>query len=601
MNKSILDLRKKITKKPIKFAFFDLEAYSDKNSRFIVFMISFVSDKETLCITSIPDVPETVYSQNPVSHFLDYIIRFYPNYNIYAHNMGKFDGILLLKEISQNQLKKGINPILLANSIIYQIQLINNILIRDSFLLLPFSLEHLAEHFNLTKKKLNKETILYLTNENYFLNAEAKRDYCVNDSFVGYNIIQTFEAICISHFKINPLKFITISEFSFQYYLNSFSHLAKDIQMLSPDLYNDIRNCYHGGRIDFNYDFYSGHIYKYDVNSMYPFIMASFSFPIGLGKKMKFSNLESTFGFLTVKVFSPKNRIPVLPYLNEEQTLTYPTGVFTGSYFSEELKYAVKLGYKILKVYDYIKFEKKGGIFTEFVQKMYAERKNYPKKHPMSIILKLILNTLYGKMAQKNYNTYTKVIKDSKEILDSLSTQHYRIRDTFVILKEARITGRALKYPINIAAAITSYARIYLHETIKTAEDSNFIYCDTDSIITAEKLDENLIDPNTLGMWKFEGKFSKIIIIGAKSYILIGKDDVILEHKLKGITHAARNSPILEHDAKTTKYTQTIFDRHLSKMEIYLVEQIKVSKNTTHLKRRLSSNNNLIPFNIENN
>lgn len=57
--------------------------------------------------------------------------------------------------------------------------------------------------------------------------------------------------------------------------------------------------------------------------------------------------LENIFGFCYAKVSCPKDLyLPSLPY-KKDGKLYFPSGNFEGWYFSEELKYAKSLGYKI--------------------------------------------------------------------------------------------------------------------------------------------------------------------------------------------------------------------------------------------------------------
>jgi len=38
---------------------------------------------------------------------------------------------------------------------------------------------------------------------------------------------------------------------------------------------------------------------------------------------------------------------PFLPYKNKDEVLIFPTGKFVGTYFSEKLKYAKSIGYRV--------------------------------------------------------------------------------------------------------------------------------------------------------------------------------------------------------------------------------------------------------------
>ena len=77
-------------------------------------------------------------------------------------------------------------------------------------------------------------------------------------------------------------------------------------------------------------------------------------------------NLDNFFGFLTVEIRAPNNlKYPFLPFKLKDQTI-FPLGTFTGLYFSEELKFAIKLGYKIRVVGKCYEF-KKGQPFDKYI------------------------------------------------------------------------------------------------------------------------------------------------------------------------------------------------------------------------------------------
>jgi hypothetical protein len=76
---------------------------------------------------------------------------------------------------------------------------------------------------------------------------------------------------------------------------------------------------------------------------------------------------------------------------------------------------------------------------------------------------------------------------------------------------------------VAIASSITSYARIKMSE-IKTKYYNNIYYSDTDSIDLDLILPEKYIS-NSLGDYKFEGKFKKVVYIAPKVYAAITEDN----------------------------------------------------------------------------
>ena len=60
---------------------------------------------------------------------------------------------------------------------------------------------------------------------------------------------------------------------------------------------------------------------------------------------------------------------------------------------------SMNYGYKFEVINGYI-FQS-GDLFSSYVNKMYILRKEYKKSHPMNLIAKLLMNSLYGKFGMK--------------------------------------------------------------------------------------------------------------------------------------------------------------------------------------------------------
>jgi len=66
-------------------------------------------------------------------------------------------------------------------------------------------------------------------------------------------------------------------------------------------------------------------------------------------------------------------KVPVLPCKYNGQTI-FPTGIWIGTYFSEELKAVQKYGYtfKFIKAYEFSKID----LFSDYVKHFYEQKKN---------------------------------------------------------------------------------------------------------------------------------------------------------------------------------------------------------------------------------
>ena len=114
--------------------------------------------------------------------------------------------------------------------------------------------------------------------------------------------------------------------------------------------------------------------------------------------------------------------------------------------------------------------------------KMYKLRKLLPKKK--SMIIKLLMNSLYGKFGETRVNKDTTSCK--REDFDKYIEDGWNVvavyEDEYIIQKTTSITipKHANVY---ISTMITALARDYLYENLKKIPFDDLVYCDTDSII----------------------------------------------------------------------------------------------------------------------
>lgn len=272
------------------------------------------------------------------------------------------------------------------------------------------------------------------------------------------------------------------------------------------------RKAYYGGRSEcFRRGIYEVH--SYDVKSMYPSVMKDNLMPdptsaryIKVGTHYRHTFDSDMIGIYHVRVFVPKQVIGLLPYRTKDGKLIFPYGIFEGWYFNEELQAAQQYGAKILHCYEFIVYQKKLDLFSEYIDDMFQSRQEHPPGTLYNMMYKLLMNSLYGKFGQKNpVGTYTGKMEDYVGALPEgtkLNVPSHTVFDEECINIPASAYEEAYGAFPCIAAYITALARVKLLHKLMEHKDS-VVYCDTDSIKyqTWDGLDE---DGHELGDWEYE-------------------------------------------------------------------------------------------------
>jgi hypothetical protein len=210
--------------------------------------------------------------------------------------------------------------------------------------------------------------------------------------------------------------------------------------------------------------------------------------------------------------------------------------------FSEEMKNAVKYGYKIDILWGYT--FKSENIFKNYVDYLYNLRSQYDKSDPMNFIAKILLNSLYGRFGMNdNFLEIDIIHKDfysdfENKFLDNIVETHdlgdYKLVQ-YKIIDELENNNDIHNTSIGIAAAITAYSRIHMSQ-FKNNPDINLYYTDTDSIYTDSDVEPSLIDSQVLGKLKLENTCNKAIFLTPKVYCLLTESGELIS-KVKGLSH----------------------------------------------------------------
>ncbi|MBT9168429.1 MAG: hypothetical protein DDT19_01774 [Syntrophomonadaceae bacterium] len=307
------------------------------------------------------------------------------------------------------------------------------------------------------------------------------------------------------------------------------------------------RRSYHGGRTEaFRLGDLSGEDwYVVDVNSMYPSVMYENEYPtklIGHGTGLSVNRLSELLGrYLVIADVIVNTEVPCFA-INLNDHLIFPVGRFRLALATPELIYAQRNG-MIESVGEYSLYAH-APIFKKYVSYWWRKKSSADKSknEVMRLFYKLMLNSLYGKFAQRN-RVLEYVGRDPSFEFKRERWCNGESGETGTLiyfgggLFEERERAEGFDSFVAIASHVTSYARMLLWEALQQAGMENVVYCDTDSLFLNKVGFEKLYqsgEGGTLGAWGLKGQTSNLMVFGVKDYIF--EDTRVM----KGIRKQAR-------------------------------------------------------------
>jgi len=385
-----------------------------------------------------------------------------------------------------------------------------------------------------------------------------------------------------------------------------------------------IRDAFFGGRTN-NLQFYKKcsedeEIKYLDFCSLYPYVLKYREYPIDhptiITENFDYS-LEGYFGFAKCKVIAPRGLyLPVLPVMLNKK-LMFPLCVhcandknqnqcicddrsFIGTWTTVELKKAIEKGYIIDKIYEVYHYEPdKRKLFKKYVDmwlKIKQEASGWPKwvtdenskleyikkyedregikleydkinkNDALRYIAKIMLNSYWGKLAQKPNQTKTEIIKTYDHYWSIISDLKKEVKGEFMANDDTLILSWKFKndshshckyYNIAVAAYVAAHARLKLYELMEKIEKQrpySLLYHDTDSVLYIKHNDDEEIETGDyLGELTNEiktnygdgAKCIGFVSLGPKNYgyeVIDQNGNIISNIKTKGISqvvHAA--------------------------------------------------------------
>lgn len=425
------------------------------------------------------------------------------SYTIYAHNGGKFDYMFLVKKLRGDVSFKG-RGIMRAS--------IGNHEIRDSFHIIPDRLANFKkDHIDYSNMRKGKRDAY----------RKAIIDYCISDCRYLLEIVKEFATRFGLKLSIGQAAMFELRK-----------HYKFERVSETTDAY--LRQWFFGGRVEClaGRGHFRGAYKLYDVNSMYPFVMATYAHPIGSNYVTRAGGEinEHTF-FIDLTCHSAG---AFVRKGDEGQTYA-PHGRFRFKTTVHEYKTAIKHKlirdieiHSVVDCYEVTKFDKfivpiydERQIVKERLKAFQRELMEHTNAYNDAIkddmFLKYLLNNSWGKFAQnpRRYKEYYLTDPGDRppDEAGEFGLFPATMLDEYWIWERPAPSDKFNN--VGTGASVTGAARATLLDAMCNAKHP--IYCDTDSLICTD-LSNVILHPTQLGAWDIEKNISEAIINGKKLY-----------------------------------------------------------------------------------
>jgi hypothetical protein len=373
----------------------------------------------------------------------------------------------------------------------------------DSYAVFPQSLKKMSQSFDPEYGKLEIDDITKFDP----LNIEHQ-EYAKRDAFTLVRSLKNYDKAIFQIFGVHIA--YTVASTAVKAWRSTIKN-----NYFKPDRIDEfVRTAYFGGLVALSSNKTFENVFTYDINSSYPYTMREFGVPYGTYAQA-FHVVPDYPGVYRVLVETPDDLVfPILPKRikkGKSDYIVWAQGVFETCVTNIELDFAVKNGYKILKVYEGVIWKEIVYPFGDFVD--LCERTRWKHKGtPFELVAKLMQNSVYGKFGSRTERTELFIPKNEQDYLGAFpwgSSEKLWIRDQHI---------ESIQSLPQWAVFITAQARLNLLEKIYELGVENVIYCDTDSITTSKTMDPKYLG-DAYGKFKLEKTWRTFRAIAPKVYV----------------------------------------------------------------------------------
>ena len=452
---------------------------------------------------------------------------------VYAHNGHRYDYLSMMTAEEIATSKK-----VMVGTKVIEIT-INNVKYRDSITCLPMSIDKMGDAFQMPKG-ITPEA--FKTGSRRAI-TELDIEYCWRDIDI---MIKGLSSLMVSYHELWGAKINSVNEAVFDLPLTAASVAYRVWSQkawpqhwqwtgrndktrysctCTEDANESLKAAYHGGRVQVIGEMgktYSN-VVSIDRNSMYPSVMVESVFPdMNKVRKVKptkanLDQLRKRPGIVywaNVHLKATSDAELFIPVRQEDGRKPYVSKTVNDWLVQPVIDYALDHGWELVEIND-LYFADAINPFKSFVEDFYDLRMQYKKNNDgRQILVKLVLNSLYGKFAQRDYceriddpETVAEMI-EADDWHETYTLHHYGLIESHLCyFMEIDPSQESRNTWFGFAAFITGYALVSLQKVIAAA-GSQALYCDTDSVhFTNDAWDRVAatvsIGPN-LGDWDIE-------------------------------------------------------------------------------------------------
>ena len=458
------------------------------------------------------------------------------------------------------------------------------------------------QQFEENLKKLN------IGQGNTFDMVEYVKFYCCQDVRILKQGFQKFRKMCYESLKIDVNNVLTAPSLANQYFTREIYEKVPDYYLYGGIVRSFIQKAVYGGRCMTRLNkrwSVNEELADFDAVSLYPSAMKRLY--CVKGKCEVLQDEELNMNYLLTHTCGedeqPSKEKPISTYVVEIQItainkhLAFPCIVYkdkqTNTNRNDDSEFAIGKTAVVdnITLEDWVKYNgleckiirgykwtgEKSFLIRDVIQKLHLLRCEYKKTHnPLQLVIKLIMNSAYGKCIQKPITTNLvfkkyqtkKFDKKTKQYVDDYPLNKFLIKNSSKIIKYTQVNKNLYAIKVGqqiddfytntlLGVQILSMSKRIMNEVMCTAEDLNIqiYYQDTDSMhIQKNKINDlaneyfkrfnrELIGKN-LGQFHndfdevTDGYSYKSVFVGKKMYVDLLKNDkgeTGIHYRMKGV------------------------------------------------------------------